>query len=427
MLRHPICHAARLLALAAAGVLLSTGCRTTKPADSSASSRAPTIFFPAAPDRPRVQFLTAFGGADDVEARKGGFRAFVIGTDIAGKAAREVGRPHGIAVRDGVVYVCDTNANQIARLSFREKAYSTFGASGVGKLRKPVNIAVDEAGYTFVADTLRQQVVVFGPDSAYVSAFALPDAGRPVDVAVHGNELFVLDNDKTPQVVVLERTTGKVLRTFGSVGAGRGQLNLPTSIAVTVNGEVCISDTLNYRVQKFTADGQLVWEQGEAGRLLGQFARPKGIAVGPDGIVYVVEAAMELVQMFNDKGQLLMHLGGPGDGPGALTLPAAVAVDQTSIADFQQYIYPRFAVDYLVFVTSQAGPRRINVFALGSFPEGYTPTEGTIKALPPPPTTEDNFGPDAPRGAAGGAVAPTAPKAGPDNAAATPAPAANGK
>jgi sugar lactone lactonase YvrE len=409
MARYHIGRVARPLALVTVSALLAAGCRTGARPDAAAGARVPTVFFPDAPDRPRVQFLTSFGGAADVEAKKGGFHAFVMGKDATGKDAGEIGHPHGIAVRDGVVYVCDTSSNRIARLSFREKSYSTFGAAGVGKLRKPVNIAVDEAGYKFVADTLRQQVVVFGPDDAYVSAFALPDGGRPVDVAVHGNELFVLDNDKTPQVVVLERTTGKVLRTFGSVGVGRGQLNLPTSLAVGPNGEVCISDTLNYRVLEFTRDGQLLWEQGEAGRLLGQFARPKGIAVGPDGIVYVVEAAMELVQMFNDKGQLLMHLGGPGDGPGALTLPAAVAVDQTSIADFQKYIYPRFAVDYLLFVTSQTGPRRVSVFALGSFPEGYAPAESTIQALPRPASTADNFGPDAPRGVPSATPATPAP------------------
>jgi sugar lactone lactonase YvrE len=425
MIRDQIRQGAWLLVVTAAIALAATGCRTGAPQHGVASTSRPAVFFPVPPDRPRVQFLTALNGADDIEPKKGAFKAFIIGKDTAGLDARGVGRPHGIAVREGVVYVCDTAANRIVRLNLRERTFTSFGTRGIGRLRKPVNLAVDEAGFAFVADTLRQQVVVFGPDDAYVNAFPLPDGGRPVDVAVRGDELYVLDNDKTPQVVVLERRSGKVLRAFGAFGSGSGQLNLPTAVAVGPNGDVVVSDTLNFRVQKYTGDGRLVWERGEAGRRLGQFARPKGLAVGPDGVVYVVETAMELVQMFNAEGQLLMHLGGPGDGTGALMLPASVAVDRTSIPFFQQYVYPGFTVDYLVFVTSQVGARRVSVYAFGSFPEGYVPAEGTIQALPVLPPTTDSFGPDASRESLGKPAEDAPPAAG--NRDAGPVPGAPGK
>jgi hypothetical protein len=183
MARYHIGHAARPLALVTVSALAGAGCRTGTRPDADAGERVPTVFFPAAPDRPRIQSLSSFGGAADVEAKKGGFHAFVMGKDATGKDAVEIGHPHGVAVRDGGVCVCDTSSNRIARLSFRETSYSTFGPAGVGKLRKPGSIAVGGPGHEFVADTLRQQVVVFGPDDAYVSAFALPDGSRPVDIA----------------------------------------------------------------------------------------------------------------------------------------------------------------------------------------------------------------------------------------------------
>jgi DNA-binding beta-propeller fold protein YncE len=343
-----------------------------------------------------VQFLVSFRGAEGVEKKPSSFRAFVLGQP-RDDDRREVRRPFGLAVREGVVYVCDAAANLVARFDFRARSYRILGTGGLGKLRKPVTVAIDEAGLKFVADTLRQQVVVFGPDDAYVNAFSLPDSGKPVDVAVRGNELYVLDNDKTPQVVVLDRTSGRVLRTFGSLGAEEGQFNLPSAIAIGPTGDVFVSDTLNFRIQRLTREGKVVWARGQAGRRLGEFGRPKGIAVGPDGVIYVAEAAMELVQMFSPEGQILMHLGGPGDAPGALTLPATVAVDRTSIPDFQRYVYPGFAVDYLLFVTSQFGPPRVSVYAFGRFPEGHLPPASAIKALPVPEDAGDTFGPGTPR------------------------------
>ncbi len=373
-------------------LLVASGCRTGAPPEVP-DAAGPPVFFPGPPDPPRIQFLASFNGADDVEKEKrGSFRAFVLG-EKTDDQFRTIVRPYGIAARDGVIYVCDPGANDLVCLDLRSGDYRTLGRGGLGNLRKPVNVAVDEAGYKFVADTVRRQVVVFGPQDTYVEAFSLPGGGRPVDVAVRGAELYVLDNDKTPQVVVMERASGKVLRTFGSFGPEEGQFNLPTGIAVGPEGNIYISDTMNFRIQKLTKDGKFVWAKGEAGRRIGQFARPKGISVGPDGTVYVVDAATQLVQMFDKDGRILMHLGGPGNTGGALDLPASVAVDATSISDLQEYVYQDFAVSYVVLVTSQFGVRRVNVYAFGSFPDGKMPPAGAIETLSPPTAAEDSFGP----------------------------------
>ena len=72
--------------------------------------------------------------------------------------ARAINKPYGIAVKDGVAYVCDTKGLSICRLDFRNRSYSIFGVRGAGRLRKPINIAMDSLGYKFVADAVRHQM-----------------------------------------------------------------------------------------------------------------------------------------------------------------------------------------------------------------------------------------------------------------------------
>ncbi len=343
-------------------------------------------FFPPPPAEPRVQFLTWASGADEVEAQHGAFAEFVLGREPAIK--RAIQKPYGVAAQNGVIYACDTKGLAIGRMDFARKTFSVFGTSGPGRLRKPLNMAIDSLGYKFVVDSDRKQVVVFGADDSYVTAFDVPAPCHPVDLAVHEDELYVLDNDDSCQIVVMDRKSGEVLRTVGGPGGEPGQFKIPNSIAVSPDGFLYVSDTHNWRIQKLTLEGKPVWAKGGPGYQLGQFGRPRGIRVGPDGIVYVVDGATEIVQMFDPDGNVLMRFGGPGSAPGALGLPSTLAIDTTSLAHFQNLVHHAFRVEYLLFVASQYGEHLINVYAFGSFPPGYKMKESEIQSLPSAPIQE---------------------------------------
>jgi sugar lactone lactonase YvrE len=355
-------------------VAASTGC------DGPRAERGPILLFPAPPDAPRIQFLTWASSATEVGTAQWTLDEYLLGDEAVDR--RRMNKPYGIAARDGVVYVCDTKALCIAKLDFKEEEFTVFGTRGPGQLRKPLNIAIDSAGYKFVADVIREQIVVFGPTDEYVTAFTIPEPCHVVDVVLHGDELYVLDNDKTPQIHVLDRKTGEILRSFGEEGAEPGQFHIPGSIAVDPEGNIYVSDTLNWRIQKLTPEGESIWTKGVAGYDLAQFGRPRGIRVGPDGVVYLVDGATEIVQMFNGDGDLLMHFGGPGSTPGALFLPSTLAIDRTSIPYFKKYAHPAFDIDYLLFVVNQYGPHLVNIYGFGSFPEGFTLDASQITDIP---------------------------------------------
>lgn len=343
--------------------LPAVGCHSAPQTDS------PLVLFPAPPTAPRVQYLTWASGADEVEQAQGSFERFILGEEPAVK--RAINKPYGLAARDGVLYVCDTKGLSLCKLDFANHAYSVLGHRGPGRLRKPINIVIDPLGYKFVVDPLRKQVVVFDPDDTYVTAYDIPQPCHPVDLALHGDQIYVLDNDSTCQIVVLDRTSGKVVNTFGGPGGEPGQFKIPNSIAIDDEGYIYVSDTHNWRIQKLTSQGEPVWVQGGPGYKLGQFGRPRGIRIGPDGIIYVVDGATEIVQMFDPQGRVLMRFGGPGELPGTLGLPSTLAIDRTSIPYFKKYVHEDFDVEYLLFVASQYGTRLISIYAFGSFPEGY--------------------------------------------------------
>lgn len=371
----------RIIVLLFGSVITAAGCQGAKKPGKDALT-----FFPPPPAQPRVQFLTWASGGQELEGQRTSFQSFVLGEEPPQKLA--IQKPYGVAARDGVVYVCDTKGLSLCRLDFKNHTFAALGTSGPGRLRKPINVVIDPLGYKFVADPDRKQVVVFGTDDAYVTAFDVPQPAHVVDLAVHKEELYVLDNDEDPQIIVMDRKSGRVLRTFGAPGGEEGKFKVPSSIAVADDGSIYISDTHNWRIQKLAPNGEALWTKGEPGYTLGKFGRPRGIRVGPDGIVYVVDGATEIVQMYDSDGNVLMRFGGPGTAPGSLGLPSTLAIDTTSIPYFQKYVHKSFKVDYLMFVASQYSERLINVYAFGSFPPGFRLDASEIQSVESAPIKE---------------------------------------
>jgi hypothetical protein len=59
--------------------------------------------------------------------------------------------------------------------------------------------------------------------------------------------------------------TGFYLSQFGSAGSGAGQFNIPDGIAQDSGGYIYVTDSSNYRVEKFTSTGSYVSAFGSHG------------------------------------------------------------------------------------------------------------------------------------------------------------------
>lgn len=357
------------MALCATAVAISACGSVPTVQDKPAEISGP-IFYPPEPAAPRLQWLTSYTGEKDFAAKASGFAEFVGGKQDTPLGLVTI---YGVAMFDSKIFAVDSKAGTFATFDLVKQKYSTFTGTGGGKLKLPINIDIDTDGTKYVTDTGRNQVLVYDRDNRFVSAFGEPDQFRPVDVAIVQDKLYVVDI-LHHEVQVLHKRTGQLLFKFGKKGSEPGEMLHPTNIAIGPNGDVFVVETSNFRVQRFTSDGKPVRVYGEAGDTSGRFARPKGIAIDREGLMHVADAAFQNVQMFDtNTGQTLLAYGQSEKGDG-MSLPAAVKIDYDNVALFKRFADPKFTIEYLVLVTSQVAPNKIDVFGYGKMAGAdYTP------------------------------------------------------
>ena len=336
--------------------------------------KEPHVFFPSAPELPRIQYLTSFAGTKDVEAAQSSFNKFVAGE----KENLRLDKPYGVAIYDGKIYACDTNKTVVI-FDLKNKEFHVLEAAlrGPGQLTEPLNISIDADGTKYVSDPARSQVVVFDKNDQYVKAYGEPGTWRPVDAISFEGRLYVADMNAA-NIKVFDKSSGQVIKTIGDQGEPVEKLSRPSNLAFGPDGYLYVTDVGRFQIIKYDRDGHYKTAIGKPGDNLGHFARPKGIAIDRAGQLFVVDAAFNNVQVFNKDGRLLMFFGTPGTDPGQFMLPAKVVVDYNNIRYFQKYADPNFTIDYLVLVTSQLEKRSISVLAYGREKDKKYPTDAEL-------------------------------------------------
>lgn len=369
----------RFLAVAHAAIgmtFLAGGCVSQKSGKPVAAEK---VFIPSPPAPPRLQFLASFRGADDwigKAQKKSSFGEFIAGEEKSAMTSTSFASPYGIAAHNGKVYVCDIGSDRVHVIDMAAKKYSTLEAPV--KIENPVNIAIDDGGKKYVCDSVRRSVLVFDASDRFVGEIGDPKTCVPLDVAVHGSELYIAD--VTGGEIEVWSTDGELIRMISSKGMAPDQLDQPTNLEIA-GDLIFVTDTMQQTVKVFTLDGVFQNIIGKAGGSLGSFARPKGVAVDDEMHVYVADAQFDAVQIFQKSGQLLMTFGAPGDKPESMGMPAGLCIDSTSIAQFQSYLDSNFKPEYLLFVVNQFGLNKVAVYAYGRSTQ-FTAAEYEVKPLP---------------------------------------------
>ncbi len=180
-----------------------------------------------------------------------------------------------------------------------------LGMSGTstGEFDHPSGIAIDVNDEIYVADAGNNRVQVFDNSvtpPVYVRQITGGAFGEqlicPTAVEYFGNEVYVLTgefNSTGADEVRVYNPFGELSRTFGSTGAGAGQMLNgcnPSSLAIdTTTNHVLVSDCGNDRVQVFDLAGAYVGELG-----VGNLDCPRGIDVDDAGMG-VLAARSQLV------------------------------------------------------------------------------------------------------------------------------------
>lgn len=278
-----------------------------------------------------------------------------------GRGAGQFDAPRGIAIDgEGNILIVDTVNTRIQKFDARGTHLWSSGTAGpgpgqFGRVQNgpgPTGIAVDEAGFIYVADTWNHRVVKLDPTGKFVTSWGgfvntqgNQELGRqhprefygPRSLAIGPDRALYVTDTGNKRVLVFD-LEGKPLRQWGGIGTGPDNLNEPVGIAVDKTGIVYVADTYNGRVAVFDSQGQpkLQWSvpgwapgvyqepylavagnmvyltsgpgrnlltYDSAGKLLAEQRRfanrdfnvPTGVAVGPDGSVLVVDTGANTV------------------------------------------------------------------------------------------------------------------------------------
>lgn len=334
-------------------LVLAPGCATKKP------SKTNYVMFPAPPDEPRIQYLWSFGSESELGSR-GRFNEFIVGQEAV---YRPIIKPYGVAIKNGKIYVCDTQAGNVSISDLKTHRMRYIRPEGQAAMKMPVGIAVDDGGTIYVTDTVREQVMVFDPQGNLLHTLGQKGEMKPAGIALHENNIYVTDA-RNSLVRVYDKNTRQLIRQFPQNETDeKKRLFMPTNIAIDSKGQVVVGDSGGFAVKIYDSEGKHVRTLGEQGVYPGQFAMPKGVGVDGEGRVYAVDAAAPVIQMFDAEGRLLMFFGQPqSSGPGGLWLPAGLAVDRDNVSLFQKYVAPGFKLEYIILVTNQVGPRKVSVY-----------------------------------------------------------------
>ena len=187
---------------------------------------------------------------------------------------------------------------------------------------------------------------------------------KPTDVAVSADRLYIADM-QNHCVQVYNKAGSEIFVSDSRTPPMTNAVKLfsPANIGMDPNGRLLVSDVGGFAVQVYDLDGKYLRTIGHQGLAPGSFSRPKGVAVDRQGLTYVVDAATQVVQIFDTEGRLLLFFGQPGASTrGQLVLPASVKVDYDHVGYFEKYVAPGYQCEYLIFVASQFGNDKVNIY-----------------------------------------------------------------
>lgn len=197
-----------------------------------------------------------------------------------------------------------------------------------------LGIIPEEKESEITIDPYAEKTIQLMPDATIGYAGAQPgqfSAPRGMAMAPDGT-IYVADSrNHRIEHFALDGTLLKAWGTYANITEGNapeGTFNEPWGVAVAPDGTIFVTDTWNYRIQKFTADGQFLnmWgyfgQDGSANALYG----PRGIVIDQDGKVFVTDTGNKRVVVYDLEGNYITEFGGLGSELGQFDEPVGIAV-----------------------------------------------------------------------------------------------------
>lgn len=249
-----------------------------------------------------------------------------LGRDERGKFYK----PRAMAIGPaGLLYIVDKTGR--IQVFNQDGEYQRGWRTPEIKNGKPCGLDFDSQGRLLVADTHYHRVLAYTRKGELLSDRTIggvcgdaPGEFAFITRAVEDSQgNFYIGEYGAQDRIQKFDAEGRLLFAWGTHSAELSGFNRPQALVVDENDLLWIADASNHRILVYDARGdspQLVKHWGELGSEPGQLRYPWDIWL-EEGVVYVTEFGNHRIQKFTRDGQLLESWGSPGEGPGQLKQP----------------------------------------------------------------------------------------------------------
>jgi len=178
-------------------------------------------------------------------------------------------------------------------------------------------------------------------DKEAVTVFQTPPQPmqRPLDMEISSDELLYVAEEYGHRISVFD-LDGNYIRSFGQQG-GRDEagmvLNRPNGVAISVDDELLVADTWNYRALLLNEEDQPLTRWGQPGEFgfgaatepTDGFWGPRDIDIDDEGRIYIADTGNKRIRVYELNGMAvdyLFDIGEGGSALGELDEPSSMAV-----------------------------------------------------------------------------------------------------
>jgi tripartite motif-containing protein 71 len=275
---------------------------------------------------------------------------FVFKWGMGGDAAGEFDRPHDLdfSPSEDKLYAVDRDGNRVQVFDKNGTYLFEWGSEGedIGQFKVPYGVDVDSDGNVWIADRGNHRVQKFDPNGEFlmkVGSEGISDLEPGSELTKFDNPRHVAVDDELKYFYVADSKNhriqkfyinGTFVASFGSLGSGAGQFNLPTTIVIDSNGDLYVNERGNERIQKLDPEGNPILMFGSRGSGSNQFCHIEHIAVDESDNIYVTDPQSDpgcslepKVKKFDSEGNFITEWGSMGEGDGQFVDPEHLAID----------------------------------------------------------------------------------------------------
>ena len=238
--------------------------------------------------------------------------------------------PSGIAFNKcGEMIVSEWWGHRVSIFDIRGQKIRTFGSRGDSpdQMVYPKGIAIDNTDNIYVSSEHKLQKLTSSGELIKCVGQRGRKEGEfddPRGVTLYDKQVYMCDCDNH-RIQVFDLDLNFV-RSIGSHGNGRGEVEGPHDVKFDIAGNMYITECDNERVQVMDSSGHFIRSFGQEGE--GKLHGPSGLHIA-DKYVYVSDFSGDCIVVYETSGQFVTSFGRCGQKEGEFQYPCCI----TSSAD----------------------------------------------------------------------------------------------